>query len=139
MTTTFGGLLARHRRERSQSGRALAAAIGVSPSMLSMLESDDRRPSREQTLLIADKLGLSAAERDELLVTAGHLAGAFDRISPSDPDLLLLADILADEGIPEEDKEELRFTLRLVCRRWRQGTVDLAPLRDQLHPPTQRR
>ncbi len=132
MAEEFGTLLCRYRERHGKSGRALSAEVGVTPSVISMFESGNRRPNRDHVLRIARGLGLDVADTNTLLVAAGHLPEVYDRTPPWDPDLLLVGDLLGDETIPLEQREELRLALRLLCRRWRPLGVDLTPLRDQL-------
>lgn len=70
----------RHARARSQlTVRALAASIGVSPSLISQIETGKVRPSVNTLYALAVQLGMSA---DEILFgtppagSGGHAAGA---------------------------------------------------------------
>jgi hypothetical protein len=54
-----------------------------------------------------------------LLAAGGFFPDPIARLGADDPDLLLLADILADETIPEAERQELRQVLRIVGKRWR--------------------
>ena len=112
---TLGVLLSRARESRGVSGRALAAALGLSPSMISLFESDDRRPSRTQVLTIGQTLELPDEEVDRLLIAGEHLPTAYDRVPPTDPDVLLVARLLADERLPDADRARFRLALRLAA------------------------
>jgi ADP-ribose pyrophosphatase YjhB (NUDIX family)/DNA-binding XRE family transcriptional regulator len=86
--TPFGQRLRQLRRERRESARALAAALGVSPAYLSALELGRRgRPSRRLVQLICQHYGIIWDEAEALqqlarrshprvLVDAGGLAPA---------------------------------------------------------------
>lgn len=71
----FGKLLARYRKEKGLTMKALGEAVGISESYVSLLESGDRKqPSRELVLKFARALGASSYNNvvDDFLVTAGY-------------------------------------------------------------------
>lgn len=116
----FGSLLAHYRRESGLSQNALARRAGVNPGTVNRLESGQRAPTnRDLVLLLADALGLVAADRDRLLAAAGHLPIAFDQTAVADPTLRLVAGILADEAIPAVERAEFRQIITLISHRWR--------------------
>jgi transcriptional regulator with XRE-family HTH domain len=117
--------LLRHLRERSGlSQNALAERAGRDPGTINRLESGKRAPVNRQLIEdIARALGLEPAERAELLAAAGHLSEGLARVGLADPDIRLVADILGDETIPPEERQDFRLQLRLAARRWR--TVSL--------------
>jgi len=49
------------------------------------------------------------------------LPAALDRLGPLDPTVLLLADLLSDGAIPEQERADLRRIVVLLARRWRPG------------------
>ncbi len=122
--------------ERFRNGRLtrkdLARQIGLSPAMITLFLSGERRPNRNQTLRMAVALSLEPAETDELLLAAGHLPAVYDRTPPTDYDLMLVASILGDSQIPDRDKERFRFAIRLAALYWRPDSLDLEALRGQL-------
>jgi len=70
--------------------------------------------------------GASARHLDEqatdaLVVAGGGLPAALDRLGPLDPTVLLLADLLSDGAIPEQERADLRRIVVLLARRWRPG------------------
>lgn len=116
----FGRLLAHLRQQSGLSQNALARRAGINPGTVNRLESGQRAPSnRELVLTLADAMALDAADRDRLLAAAGHLPIAFNQTAVADPTLRLVAEILADETIPEPEREEFRLLIDLVSRRWR--------------------
>jgi transcriptional regulator with XRE-family HTH domain len=125
LTESFAGRLRALREARGLSQNALARAAELSPSLVNMLEGGARRPTAEITRRLARALGLSEDGADELLALAGSLPLAFERISPADPDLLLLARVLGDEAIPADERRQLRALIRVACLRWRPRLVDL--------------
>ena len=125
MPEGFGERLRALREARSLSQNGLARAAELSPSLVNMLEGGDRRPTAEITRRLARALDLDEADSDALLALAGQLPFAYDRISPADPDLLLLARVLGDAGIPPDERRQLRALVRVACARWRPDAVDL--------------
>lgn len=69
--STFPDLLRRHRGRAGVSQLALSLAAGVSQRHLSCLEVGRANPSREMTGRLAQVLGLTLAESNELLLAAG--------------------------------------------------------------------
>jgi transcriptional regulator with XRE-family HTH domain len=125
-------LLFRQYRERAGlSQNALARRMGMNPAYVNRLErSGQGSGNRRLVETAAEALGLDPVEKDTLLAAAGHLPAALAAAGPADPTLLLLANTLADDGLSEEDKQDLRLVVRLVVQRWRQA-ARLSPLLDQ--------
>lgn len=140
MSEQFGAYLRRLREARGLTQKALAQQIDLSPAMVGLIESGERRATRGQILRASDALDLSSAERDSLLDAAGHLPAAYDRVRPTDPDVRLLVEVLGDPALSAEDRRAVRLAVRLAALRWRPGVVDLEPLAEQLDPraPTDR-
>ena len=69
--TSFPNLLRQHRGRAGVSQLALSLAAGVSQRHLSYLEVGRAKPSREMTGRLAQVLGLTLAESNELLLAAG--------------------------------------------------------------------
>ena len=112
-TTPFGSALRRIRVDRRLSQSKLAEKADIDHSTASRLESGARQPSREMVGLLADALDATDAERDELLtaggfmpVDVGHLIG--------DPDVALVARLLADPGVSAGRKERAREGFRSI-------------------------
>ncbi len=131
----FPGILERFRNGRL-TRKDLAQQIGLSPAMITLFLSGERRPNRNQTLRMAAALGLEPAETDELLMAAGHLPAVYDRTPPTDYDLMLVASILGDSQIPDRAKERFRLAIRLAGLDWRPDALELGALHGQLvgHP-----
>lgn len=125
MPESFGDRLRALREARALSQNALARAAELSPSLVNMLEGGDRQPTADGTRRLARALGLNTVDTDDLLALAGQLPLAYDRISPADPELLLLAQVLGDESIPADERRQLRALVRVACARWRPAAVDL--------------
>ena len=117
---TFGETLRSLRERAGFSQNGLAAAAGTDPGTVNRLESGKRAPVNRDLLgRIATALGLSSAEQDRLLALAGHAPSPMARLGLSDPDLLLVADILSDTSIADDERAEFRAGIRILARRWR--------------------
>jgi transcriptional regulator with XRE-family HTH domain len=82
----FGPRLRHWRRQRGMSQLSLALQAEVSARHLSWLETGRAQPSRAMVLRLATQLRVPLAERNALLVAAGH-APAWPRRSLDDPAL----------------------------------------------------
>jgi transcriptional regulator with XRE-family HTH domain len=82
----FGPRLRHWRQQRGLSQLALALEAEVSARHLSWLETGKAQPSRAMVLRLARQLHVPLAERNVLLVAAGH-APAWPRRSLDDPEL----------------------------------------------------
>jgi transcriptional regulator with XRE-family HTH domain len=80
---TFGGWLRRRRTARRMSQRALAAAAGVSPSLLSRVECGEKRLSPEAAARVAAALG---EDPTVLRLRAGALPDAAIKKIQQDPE-----------------------------------------------------
>jgi len=119
---SFGTLLRAFRERAGCSQNSLAKRVGLSPSYINRLERGEREaPTREVVEALANTLGLSAADRDRLTLAAGHPPSSLVALSGRDDVISLVADVLADESIPEEERNDFRQIIRLVARRWRPG------------------
>ena len=118
----FGGLLKDYRVAAGLSQNALAKRVGVNPAYVNRLESGERRPSQRHYVLdLARELKLNEEQTNRLLEAGGHLPRGFDRMDARDRTQRLVADILGDEAIPRQEREEFRQIIALVARRWRSG------------------
>ena len=118
--SSFGALLRQYRERARLSQLGLARISGVHASIINRFERDERQPAdREMIDRLATALRLPPADYDRLLAAGGFFPVAIARLGAADPDLLLVADILADETIPAAEREEFRTLLRIVGRRWR--------------------
>lgn len=67
----FGMRLKTLRKEKGLNMEKLAAAVGVSKSYISLLESGGRQPSRDVVIKLAEALESGESIRDELMILAG--------------------------------------------------------------------
>ena len=123
-SSEFGVALRRYRERAGLSQNGLAAAAGTDPGTVNRLESGKRAPVNRGLIdRLSGSLRLANGERDCLLALAGHLPDPLARLGIADPDLLLMADILSDTLIPQDERIELRTALRIIARRWRARTA----------------
>lgn len=112
--TEFGTLLFRLRAavpgQLSQS--KLAEKAGFDHSYVSRLESGARMPTREAVDRLAEHLG--DGTHDQLLTAAGFLPVDVSSLLSSEPVVGDVLDLLQDEGVPTEYRENLRQVLELL-------------------------
>jgi transcriptional regulator with XRE-family HTH domain len=115
-----GPLLREWRERAGLSQNALARRMAVNPAYVNRLEHGGRGAHNRDLLeSAADALGLSAAERDQLLAAGGHWPSALERLGPTDPALQLVADLLVDPALDARAKRLFRLHLRLAALPWR--------------------
>jgi transcriptional regulator with XRE-family HTH domain len=115
-----GPLLRRWRERVGLSQNALARRMDVNPAYVNRLEHGGRGAHNRALLeSAADALGLTVAERDQLLAAGGHWPSALERLGPADPTLRLVADLLADPALDARARGLFRLHLRLAAMPWR--------------------
>jgi transcriptional regulator with XRE-family HTH domain len=120
VTESFGAVLQTYRVRARLSQLALSKICGIHASIINRFERGDRTPADAETIdRLAAGLAVSAAERDRLRAAGGFFPVAIERLGAADADLLLVADILADETIPPAERDEFRALIRIGARRWR--------------------
>jgi transcriptional regulator with XRE-family HTH domain len=116
---TFGAVLQGYRRRAGISQLALAKISNVHASIINRFERDERQPAdRDMIDRLAAGLKLTPFEHDRLLAAGGFFPNAIERLGAADPDLLLVANLLADERLTAADRDDFRALLRLTARRW---------------------
>ena len=124
MATSFGAALATARQAAGLSQHALARAAGIDASYVNRLERGERQAPDAATIgRLAEALQLDQAGTDALMVAGGGLPAVLARLGPLDPTILLLADILSDVAIPQQERADVRRIIALLVRRWRPATV----------------
>lgn len=119
-TNSFGCLLRAYREKAGLSQSALARRAGLDPSFVNRLESGQRSAERSVAEKLIAALELPPADTDRLLAAGGHLPALFTRIGLQDPTLHLVVQILSDDRISPEDRDEFREVIRLIGQRWLQ-------------------
>src|SRR5687767_6216650 len=115
----FGSALRAHRDQIGMSQSRLGDRAGFDHSYVSRLESGERTPSRDAVWLLAEALGLSMAETDQLLALAGFV--------PDDPAILLsnwpalatLAGVLGDDRLSAAYRESIERQLAAIAEQAR--------------------
>ncbi|HZS89331.1 MAG TPA: helix-turn-helix transcriptional regulator [Chloroflexota bacterium] len=119
-TASFSGLLRAYRLGANLSQNALAKRVGVNPAYVNRLESGERRPSqRHYVLNLAQALGLDEAATNSLLEAGGHLPMGYERVNARDETVRMVADLLADDSLSDDERDEFRTVVQALCRHWR--------------------
>jgi transcriptional regulator with XRE-family HTH domain len=117
---SFGALFQRWRERAGLSQNALARRMGVNPAYVNRLEHGGRGAgNRELVDAAADALALSPSERDTLLGAAGHWPGSLAELGPADPSLQIVASVLTDPELTDEERALFRLQVRLAALPWR--------------------
>jgi transcriptional regulator with XRE-family HTH domain len=120
MANEFGDLLGRQRTAAGLTQGALAKLVAVDQSYINRLEHGEREPpKRELVARLATALGLDDAERQRLLLAAGHVPDWLLVLEPNDPTLLAVARFLAAPTVSPAAKADFRAVLALLLARWR--------------------
>ena len=119
MNEEFGGLLKRCRETRSVSQSKLAERAGFDHSYVSRLESGARTPTRDAVDRLGEALLLSQVERDAMLAAAGFLPRDVTSLLSSEPVIGEVLDLLQDDAVPQEYRENIRPVLRLLAEQVR--------------------
>ena len=115
----FGRLLKRCREARGVSQSKLAERAGFDHSYVSRLESGARTPTRDAVDRLGEALALNQIERDALLAAAGFLPRDVSSLLSSEPVIGEVLDLLQDEDVPQEYRENIRQVLRLLAEQVR--------------------
>jgi transcriptional regulator with XRE-family HTH domain len=126
----MGDQLRAARRRRHLSLRDLAGRIGLSPSLISQVETGRAKPSVSTLYAIANELDVSL---DELLFNDGGRAGRGDaalRVVASDPATPPPVGAAVDPVQRADDRKVIRLASGVV---WERLTTDSVPGIDFLH------
>lgn len=115
----FGALLKALRERRAISQSKLAERAAFDHSYVSRLESGTRMPTRDAVDRLGAALDLSQAELDALLAAAGFLPRDVTSLLSSEPVIGEVLDLLQDEAVPTEYRENMRQVLRLLAQQAR--------------------
>jgi len=117
--TEFGQLLKALRERRGVSQSKLAERAEFDHSYVSRLEGGARMPTRDAVDRLGGALGLGESERDALLAAAGFLPRDVTNLLSSEPVLGEVLDLLKNEGVPSEYRENMRQVLHLLAQQAR--------------------
>lgn len=110
----FRELLKRYRSGRRWSQEHTAAECDMDHSLVSRIEGGQRNPTRDAIGKFSTGLGLSEAQRDELLMLAGYAPDSAASILRDDPELQLLYRTLHDPETPPLMAQQIRGMLALI-------------------------
>ena len=125
----FGSLLKRCRETRRVSQSKLAQEAGFDHSYVSRLESGARTPTRDAVDRLGEALRLDQIERDALLAAAGFLPRDVSSLLASEPVIGEVLNLLQDESVPMEARENFRQVLKLLTQNVRFSTSGAVPVR----------
>ncbi len=115
----FGVLLKRYREGHGVSQSKLAERAEFDHSYVSRLESGARMPTRDAVERLGQAMGLDETEADALLAAAGFLPRDVTSLLSSEPVIGEVLELLQDEDVPEEFRENMRQVLRLLAQQAR--------------------
>ncbi|MCC6312410.1 MAG: helix-turn-helix domain-containing protein [Thermomicrobiales bacterium] len=115
----FGVQLKAQREARRVSQSKLAERADFDHSYVSRLESGARMPTRDAVERLAAALVLSAAEEDGMLAAAGFLPRDVASLLSDEPALGEVLELLQDDAVPLEYRDNMRQVLRLLAEQAR--------------------
>jgi transcriptional regulator with XRE-family HTH domain len=117
--TEFGALLKSLREKRGVSQSKLAERADFDHSYVSRLESGARMPTRDAVDRLGEALGLEQAQLDSLLAAAGFLPRDVSSLLSNEPVIGEVLDLLQDEAVPSEYRDNMRQVLQLLAQQAR--------------------
>ena len=117
--TDFGKLLKTLREQHGVSQSKLAERADFDHSYVSRLESGARMPTREAVDRLGQAMGLEQAQLDSLLASAGFLPRDVSSLLSAEPALGEVLEMLQDEAVPSEFRENVRNMLRIMVQQAR--------------------
>lgn len=112
----FALRLKQYRDRRRWSQERLASEAAMAQSLVSRLESGQRRPTAEAIGKLAAGLGLTLDEWDGLRVLAGYMPLAPAHAIADEPDLVALYLLLTDDAIPPARRDGVRAAVAGLAR-----------------------
>lgn len=122
---SFAQKLRETRVAKGFSQNELANRAGVDSSYINRIEREERDPpTRRVVVALSEALGLDPQQTDELLLGAGcapttNASELLHQQIRQIPLLQLLAEVLTDDTIPDEEVELLKKQVQLLRRRYR--------------------
>ena len=113
-TSEFGGLLRTLRERQGVSQSKLAERADFDHSYVSRLESGARMPARDAVDRLGEALTLERSQLDALLAAAGFLPRDVTSLLSNEPVIGEVLDLLQDEAVPTEYRNNVREMLRLL-------------------------
>ncbi len=115
----FGTLLKAYRERKGISQSKLAERADFDHSYVSRLESGARMPTREAVDRLGIAIALERVDQDALLAAAGFLPKDVTSLLSSEPAIGEVLDLLQDEAVPSEYRDNMRLQLRLLAQQAR--------------------
>ena len=115
----FGSLLKTLRERHNVSQSKLAERADFDHSYVSRLESGARMPTREAVDRLGTAMGLDHGALDALLASAGFLPKDVTSLLSNEPALGEVLEMLQDESVPTEYRENMRNMLRIMVQQAR--------------------
>ncbi len=115
----FGTLLKTLRERHGVSQSKLAERANFDHSYVSRLESGARMPTREAVDRLGKAMGLDQGSLDALLAAAGFLPKDVTSLLSNEPALGEVLEMLQDETVPTEYRENMRNMLRIMVQQAR--------------------
>jgi transcriptional regulator with XRE-family HTH domain len=119
MGKDFGNLLKSLRERNGVSQSKLAERATFDHSYVSRLESGARMPTRDAVLRLGEAMGLEMTDIDSLLASAGFLPKDVSSLLSNEPALGEVLEMLQDESVPSEFRENMRNMLRIMVQQAR--------------------
>lgn len=123
----FGGMLKAMRETRRISQSKLAERADFDHSYVSRLESGARMPTREAVERLAAAMTMGQAEEDTLLAAAGFLPRDVSSLLSDEPVLGEVLDLLQNDAVPVEYRDNIRQVLRLLTEQARFAVRSRSP------------
>lgn len=118
-SSEFGALLRSLRERQGVSQSKLAERAEFDHSYVSRLESGARMPAREAVDRLGEALNLERPQLDGLLAAAGFLPRDVTSLLSNEPVIGEVLDLLQDETVPTEYRDNMREVLRLLTKQAR--------------------
>ncbi len=118
-TTEFGKLLKTFRERHGVSQSKLAERADFDHSYVSRLESGARMPTREAVDRLGQAMSLEDVQLDSLLASAGFLPRDVSSLLSAEPALGEVLEMLQDEAVPSEFRENVRNMMRIMVQQAR--------------------
>jgi transcriptional regulator with XRE-family HTH domain len=120
---TFAAALRAAREDAGLSQKQLAVRSGCVSSYVSRLENNERNPTLDAVVSLANALDCSAVQADELRVAAGYLPRNVANLLADDPIAVEVYRTLSDGSLPADVQADLRSAIRAALRQAQRAVV----------------
>lgn len=122
MPASFGSLLRAYRVRMGLSQNQLARRAEIDPAYVNRLEkaAEDSTslPRRRVVIALANVMELGPVDTDRLLVAAGLCPESIARLGSWDGSLGLVAQVLANPVLSDDELADFRQLIRIAANRW---------------------